>query len=78
VHTTAKVHIDRGEAGFKITRIELQTEARVAGIPEETSRLMPGGRRHQGNIASIQRFFGSSGFGVSGSTFKIRLPPAYL
>ena len=47
MHTTAKVHIDKGDAGFKITRIELQTEARVAGIPEETSRLMPRGRRRQ-------------------------------
>jgi len=36
VHTTAKVHIDKGDAGFKITRIELQTEARVSGIPEGT------------------------------------------
>jgi hypothetical protein len=52
VHTTAKVHIDKGDAGFKITRIELQTETRVAGIPEETSRLMPRGRRRQENIAS--------------------------
>ena len=36
VHTTAKVHIDKGNTGFRITRIELQTEARVSGIPEET------------------------------------------
>src|SRR5438093_3518372 len=36
VHTTAKVHIDKGEAGFRITRIELQTEARVSGIDEGT------------------------------------------
>ena len=36
VHTTAKVHLDKGDAGFKITRIELQTEARVAAIPEAT------------------------------------------
>ena len=36
VHTTAKVHIDKGDAGFRITRIELETEARVSGIPEET------------------------------------------
>jgi osmotically inducible protein OsmC len=36
VRTTAKVHIDKGEAGFKITRIELETEARVSGIAEGT------------------------------------------
>ncbi len=36
VRTTAKVHIDKGEAGFKITRIELATEARVSGVDEAT------------------------------------------
>jgi osmotically inducible protein OsmC len=34
VETTAKVHIDKVDAGFKITRIELETEARVPGIDE--------------------------------------------
>src|SRR5919198_3328596 len=34
VETTAKVHIDKVDAGFGITRIELETEARVAGIEE--------------------------------------------
>jgi osmotically inducible protein OsmC len=38
VHTTARVHIDRGDAGFSITRIELQTEAEVPGLDEETFR----------------------------------------
>src|SRR5213083_690480 len=36
VHTTAKVHIDKGEAGFSITRIELKTEGEVPGIDEAT------------------------------------------
>jgi lipoyl-dependent peroxiredoxin len=36
VHTTAKVHIDKVGAGFKITRIELATEARVPGVDEAT------------------------------------------
>jgi len=36
VRTTAKVHIDKGETGFKITRIELETEARVSGIADGT------------------------------------------
>ncbi len=35
VRTTAKVHIDRGESGFKITRIELSCEARVPGVDEK-------------------------------------------
>jgi lipoyl-dependent peroxiredoxin len=34
VETTAKVHIEKVDAGFKITRIELETEARVPGIDE--------------------------------------------
>jgi len=32
VATTAKVHLDKGDAGFRITRIELNTEADVPGI----------------------------------------------
>ncbi|HKF80321.1 MAG TPA: OsmC family protein [Thermoleophilaceae bacterium] len=34
VETTATVHIDKADSGFKITRIELDTEARVPGIQE--------------------------------------------
>jgi osmotically inducible protein OsmC len=36
VHTTAKVHIDKVDDGFKITSIELQTKGKVPGIDEET------------------------------------------
>src|SRR3954454_3746347 len=32
VETTATVHLDKADAGFKISRIELDTEARVPGI----------------------------------------------
>ena len=32
VETTAKVHIDKAGEGFEITRIELDTKARVPGI----------------------------------------------
>jgi lipoyl-dependent peroxiredoxin len=32
VRTTAKVHLEKQEAGFAISRIELETEARVPGI----------------------------------------------
>jgi osmotically inducible protein OsmC len=38
VHTTARVHIEKGDAGFSITRIELKTEGDVPGIDEETFR----------------------------------------
>lgn len=36
VRTTAKVHIDKVDEGFKITTIELLTEAKVPGIDEKT------------------------------------------
>lgn len=36
VHTTAKVHIDKVDDGFRITTIELQTEGKVPGIDQET------------------------------------------
>lgn len=34
VSTTARVHLDRGESGFRIARIHLETEAVVPGIDE--------------------------------------------
>src|SRR5207237_2932832 len=36
VHTTAKVHLEKQEAGFRIPRIDLVTEAVVPGIDEAT------------------------------------------
>jgi lipoyl-dependent peroxiredoxin len=38
VHTTARVHIDRQDGGFAITRIELSCEAEVPGIDEAMFR----------------------------------------
>jgi lipoyl-dependent peroxiredoxin len=35
VETTAQVHIDKAGEGFKITRIELDTKARVPGIDRD-------------------------------------------
>lgn len=32
IHTTARVHIDKQEAGYAITRVQLSTEADVPGI----------------------------------------------
>lgn len=34
VHTTANVHLEKGESGFSISRIELQNEGSVSGIDE--------------------------------------------
>jgi osmotically inducible protein OsmC len=38
VATTAKVHLEKVEGGFGITRIELETEAEVPGIDEAAFR----------------------------------------
>jgi osmotically inducible protein OsmC len=35
IHTTAKAHIERAEAGFKITRIDLESEAEIPDIDDE-------------------------------------------
>jgi lipoyl-dependent peroxiredoxin len=35
VETTAKVHLDKGETGFKITRIHLDTAGQVPGISDD-------------------------------------------
>lgn len=35
VSTTAKVHLTKGDAGFSISRIELETEAEVPGISDD-------------------------------------------
>ena len=36
VQTTASVHLEKQEAGFRIVRIDLRTEAEVPGIDPET------------------------------------------
>lgn len=36
ITTSARVHIEKQEAGFRITQIELETEASVPGIDEAT------------------------------------------
>ena len=36
VETTAKVHLDKSDAGFGVTRIDLDTQADVPGIDEST------------------------------------------
>jgi osmotically inducible protein OsmC len=38
VHTTAKVHLEKGAEGFTIPKIELDTEAQVPDIDEATFR----------------------------------------
>ncbi len=38
IHTSARVHIDKVGEGFRITTVELETEAKVPGIDEKTFR----------------------------------------
>lgn len=38
IRTTARVHLEKGDDGFSITRVELQTRARVPGVDESTFR----------------------------------------
>ena len=36
IHTTATVHLERGEGGFSITKIELNTEGEIPNIDQAT------------------------------------------
>jgi osmotically inducible protein OsmC len=46
VRTTAKVHLDKGDAGFSITSIDLVTEAAADGVDEaEFQRVAEGTRK---------------------------------
>jgi lipoyl-dependent peroxiredoxin len=45
VSTTGKVHLERGEAGFSITAIELECEAQVQGIDEARFREIAEGAK---------------------------------
>lgn len=46
IATTAKVHIEKAEGAFVIPRIELETEADVPGIDEETFRQQAETAKH--------------------------------
>jgi osmotically inducible protein OsmC len=35
IHTTARVHLDSVDGGFRITRIELETEGEVPGLDQK-------------------------------------------
>jgi osmotically inducible protein OsmC len=42
VATTAKVHLEKGDAGFSITRIDLSSEAQVPGIDDTKFQAIAG------------------------------------
>ncbi|HMM27057.1 MAG: OsmC family protein [Chloroflexota bacterium] len=35
IRTTADVHIERGESGYRVTRVDLKTRARIPGIDRD-------------------------------------------
>ena len=45
IHTTAKVHLEKVGEGFKITRIQLATEATIPNIDEATFRQQAEGAK---------------------------------
>ena len=40
IHTSARVHFDKGDAGWGISRIELATEGNVPGIDDATFKRL--------------------------------------
>lgn len=45
VHTTARVLLEKGDAGFSIPRIDLETEAEVPGISQEKFQELANGAK---------------------------------
>jgi lipoyl-dependent peroxiredoxin len=45
VHTTARVHLEKVEAGFAITKIDLETEADVPGVSQEQFQELANGAK---------------------------------
>jgi osmotically inducible protein OsmC len=53
VDTTAKVHLDKGDAGFGVTRIELETTGDVPGIDEGTFQKIAEGAKENCPISRL-------------------------
>jgi osmotically inducible protein OsmC len=53
VDTIAKVHLDKGDAGFGITRIELETTGDVPGIDEATFQKVAEGAKENCPISKL-------------------------
>jgi osmotically inducible protein OsmC len=53
VDTTAKVHLDKGDAGFGVTRIELETVGDVPGIDEGTFQKIAEGAKENCPISRL-------------------------
>ena len=53
VETTAKVHLDKGDAGFGVTRIDLETVGDVPGIDEGTFTKIAEGAKENCPISRL-------------------------
>ena len=53
VETTAKVHLDKGDAGFGVTRIDLETVGTVPGADQETFQKLAEGAKENCPISRL-------------------------
>ncbi|HEV8568317.1 MAG TPA: OsmC family protein [Actinoplanes sp.] len=53
VETTAKVHLDKGDGGFGVTRIELDTVGHVPGIDDGTFQKIAEGAKENCPISKL-------------------------
>ena len=53
VDTVAKVHLDKGDAGFGVTRIDLETVGNVPGIDEGTFQKIAEGAKENCPISRL-------------------------
>ncbi len=53
VETTAKVHLDKGDAGFSVTRIDLDTVGDVPGVDEGTFQKIAEGAKENCPISRL-------------------------
>ena len=53
VDTTAKVHLDKGDAGFGVTRIDLETVGNVPGIDDATFQKIAEGAKENCPISRL-------------------------
>ena len=55
VETTAKVHLDKGDAGFGVTRIDLETVGNVPGIDDATFQKIAQGAKENCPLSKALR-----------------------
>ena len=53
IHTVAKVHLNKVESGFKVTSIDLETEATVPGIDEATFMEQAQGAKNNCPVSQV-------------------------